>query len=518
MNPGQSPPAISGQQQQMTGGQWDEYESTSSSAAVQVPAGSRRSPIPNSHKPMLHPDNNAPQRGRSANSNANIDSAYSGSWTMEKSVPVSRTRSRSPGGTGLSGAIPSRRQSRGAPSPEKGRRTVNGNYQQQQRAAHTNMTVATGDSDARALSPPSGRGRLMEGVGTVGSNTLHSKSSAVSDSNHSLHLADSSMQSQADPWETPNTQNPSWNVNLNTAATASNSASNNSNNNDDTDGIEFNNYNDEDAAWFVAAPRSVSAVSQSAINTNANASDWGSACGTDQGDMDHRNHRNQNGGGQVAGFGGINSNDDDDQWNNQDNWFGGSKSNDESQPLPTQQPKQQPVPVPSSTTPVQGQAPMPPFTPKLGSVERPIAIDDQGMDDALNARENDVLRLAARKSSSMNSLSQSQNNTNNNSKASLALEEIDIDSRDQDVLQTAQRKFGSRSVAESNTGSNSNVSEQPSVKSSAKPSSRSPSRASSVDTRSSMKQQVAPGSTEKKKGKGIWGLFGGVRYACAVCA
>jgi hypothetical protein len=513
MFPGQSPPAIPGQQQKMPGGQWDEYESTSSSTAVQAAAASRRSPIPNSHKPMLHPDNSSPngdkqqqQRGRSPNSNANIDSAYSGSWTMEKSLPMSRTRSRSPGGTGLSGAIPSRLQSRGAPSPEN-RRTVNGNYQQQQRA----------DSNARALSPLSGRGRMMEGTGTVEGNTLHSKNSAVSDSNHSLHLADSSMLSQADPWETPNTQNPSWNVNLNTAATASNSASNN----DDTDGIEFNNYSDHDAAWFVAAPHSLSAVSQSAINANANAPDWGSACGMDQDDMDHRNNRNQNG-GQVAGFGGNNSNDDDDaQWNNNDNWFGGSKSNEESQPSPTAKAKaqQQPVPVPSSTKAVQGQVPIPQFAPKLGSVERPITIDDLRMDDALNARENDVLRLAARKSSSMNSLGQSQNNiNNNNSKASLALEERDIDSRDQDVLQTAQRKFGSRSVAESNTGSNSNLSEQPSSKSSAKPSYGSPSRSSSVDTRSSMKQQVTPGSTERKGRKGIWGLFGGVRYVCAVCA
>jgi hypothetical protein len=108
-----------------------------------------------------------------------------------------------------------------------------------------------------------------------------------------------------------------------------------------------------------------------------------------------------------------------------------------------------------------------------------------------------------------------------NNKAVLE-QEIDIDSRDQDVLQTAQRKFGSYSVAESNTGSNGNETEQPSSgKLSAKPSgsTRSPSRSSSVDTRSSMKQQVAPGSNEKKGRKGIWGLFGGVRcYVCAVCA
>jgi hypothetical protein len=425
---------------------------------------------------------------------------------------VQRTRSRSPGGTGFSGAMPSRHQpsqsTRGAPSPERGRRTVHGNYLNQQQRA--NMTVATGDSNARAMSPPTGRGRLMEGAGTISGNThaLHSKNSAsASDSmaDSSLHLADSSMLSQADPWETPNTQNPSWNVNLHTAATASNnSASNNTdtdNGDNDTHDIEFNNYNDDDAAWFVAAPRSVSAVSQSAINANVNAPDWGSACGTSPDALNNRN------GGQVAGFGGILSNDDDDQWNTNDNWFAGSKSNEESSlPPPTFTPQQQTQQLQLKVQP----------SPKWGSVERPIAIDDQGMDDALNARENDVLRLAARKSNSMNSLS----HKDQNNKAVLE-QEIDIDSRDQDVLQTAQRKFGSYSVAESNTGSNSNETEQPSSgKLSAKPSgsTRSPSRSSSVDTRSSMKQQVAPGSNEKKGRKGIWGLFGGVRYVSAVCA
>ena len=338
---------------------------------------------------------------------------------MEKSKTVTRHRSPSP--------APRRTASSSSP-------------------ATTAVLHHTGGRSASPSQSQTGRGRLMEGSVTAAAADNYS---TVDGSPGNANAND------ADPWQAPQ------------FATTENNNSNN------------NNKNNVWSSWNVAAGGSSAATATATADPcfaptalGARGNDWGSTVqpsssggggDSSQGWNDEAAWFRSRSGDSVNDYN-SNDNDDDDEIDYDDD--------DEQQ--------QQPV------------------RPKLGSVDRPIVLeeragarhdgdddddDDSRMDDdhnddnggvviddaALQARENDVLRQAARKSN-----------------RDLA----EVDSRDQDILLTAQRKFGRSGSASGSANSSFQQLD---------------------DGIGSTSKRTAPGSAEKKERKGLLRFFGGVR-------